>query len=295
MLTTVLGREERISDNFVGLVKDVFGPKLKKAYFEEESSKKTVERLQNETWKIDKLNLIGMAQEYYKKRHNTTNLHLKETITPIILRYSELKGKDKLRIARKKETESIDDIVLDSIVDITDRAEVEVFANYVGLRKTNVGKNKRRKLEKKLGLRINPTNPEKVKAALYYSNTLQQYFNPQSLTQISEIEIRNSPKNNLSEVSALTGIRASTIQYWTRKIENRDDIQEFRQDTFGRRFSDLTQEDIIKIYLNKKRQGLTYEQTKDEHNLSSTYAVKQIVQYGKQNIKETLPAIKQNL
>jgi len=117
------------------------------------------------------------------------------------------------------------------------------------------------------------------RAASLYSNSVFEYFTiPEKSKEVrSEIGYDDIKEHNsLFEVSAYTGIKATRIRSYSRKLENLPGLKEKRIKKFGQRLSDLDEEKRLEIYSKIKLENKSFDEVVLHYNLSNVGIAKRI-------------------
>ena len=149
----------------------------------------------------------------------------------------------------------------------------------VGKKPENLTEQRKNELERKLGFNTSPTKAQKLRAAMCYSNILQDFYRTENtpLTDLDGITKQEGKMhNNIAEISALTGIKASTIKYWARTLEKDSNVQSLKIERYGRTFNDLTDKEKLSIYVDKRSNNFSPEELREKHNLRSNYVVRKV-------------------
>jgi len=292
-----------VDDSFISTTPDWYLVKVLKTFKEKYHNSKTfeeaIEKVRKEIPGFIKRNVMEikpylkkMSEMYYDAREKSSPEYTELHIPSIIDNFTQIPKLDQFKILslvrNKRSTENLWDILLERAIspngEILKNKELDFVAYYFGFdKKPQITDAEKKDLEERLRLNTNPTKTQKIKAAFYFSNLLQTFYNPNNsyLNNMGDISVQEKKvHNSIANVSALTGIRSSTIRYWTRKLEKDEKVQDLRLERFSKRFTDLSEEEISKIYIDKIDNELTRKEMVEKYNLTSIYAASQINKYG---------------
>ncbi|MEK6913567.1 MAG: hypothetical protein AABW47_02750 [Nanoarchaeota archaeon] len=123
--------------------------------------------------------------------------------------------------------------------------------------------------------------PKLEKAVFLYSKLLSSY---NGVNQNHENPFE-SPKgrmyNNLDKIAEFTGINASKIQDITKKLEGNLKVRKYRHEQFGYKADEVSEHDLVNIYLEKEA-GAIHEDIIKRYHLSSMYSAKKTYKKGKE-------------
>lgn len=226
---------------------------------------------------------VRMTKHYYEQRKSQTPEY-RERHAPDLSNLRDLSRVDIVRILKgKKDPKRLEEMLLergiDPETDINTR-EMEFAAYYCGVSKRPeaLDKDTEINLARRLNFNVNPTTGEKIYAAFYYSNLLQKFYGRKNLGLDKDApRVEGRVHNNLAEISAFTGIKASTIRYWAKAMERNSAVQRYRVENYGRTFRELSKAQREKIYSYARHNNLTLQQVKEKCKLRSTYVAKRIL------------------
>jgi len=229
-----------IPDNYIPLLRDIYKPKIKEELKTGKNLDKTIEDIEH-TYGIKKETIEEMIKKYYnkKKSYDSKNTfeatHYSNKILPKIIEINEVKNYEtKFEIINSAKNDIEDNLKKFGIYyDELSKEEFETLRYFTGrIKKPNLKNHDIKDLEKKLGFDKNKNNKaKKLKAALYYSNLLQEFYKPSKdyLKEIDNIKVENKQYNNLAQISLLMGLKSTTIRYWTKKLESDPNIQKLKE------------------------------------------------------------------
>jgi len=98
--------------------------------------------------------------------------------------------------------------------------------------------------------------------------------------------------NDLGKIAENSGISASKIQSATRNMENNLEVQKHRHEQFGYKANEVSEHDLVNIYLEKES-GATYDEIVRRYHLASKYSAKRTCELGKE-VYDNLKLEKEN-
>jgi hypothetical protein len=123
--------------------------------------------------------------------------------------------------------------------------------------------------------------PRLEEAVFLYSKLLRSYSGV-NYDDRTSLEIpKGRMHNNLAKVAEYTGIDASKIQSIANNLENNLEVQKYKHEQFGYKANEVSEHDLVNIYLEKKS-GATYEEIIQRYHLSSMYSAKKTYAMGKE-------------
>ncbi|MEK6827065.1 MAG: hypothetical protein AABX99_01105 [Nanoarchaeota archaeon] len=130
------------------------------------------------------------------------------------------------------------------------------------------------------------------KAVFLYSKLLSLY---NQVNQNGENPFDN-PKgrmyNELEKIAEYTGIESSKIRSVAKEQENNLEVQKYRHEQFGYKADEVSEHDLVNIYLEKEM-GATHEEIIRRYHLSSMYSAKKTYKKGKGAYKKRTSLISQ--
>jgi len=125
-------------------------------------------------------------------------------------------------------------------------------------------------------------NFQKLEEAVFLYSKLLSSYKGTNQGDGNRFENPNSKMyNDLGKIAEHSGISASKIQSATRNMENNLEVQKHRHEQFGYKANEVSEHDLVNIYLEKES-GATYDEIIRRYHLASKYSAKRTYELGKE-------------
>ncbi|VVB83073.1 Uncharacterised protein [uncultured archaeon] len=123
---------------------------------------------------------------------------------------------------------------------------------------------------------------QKLEEAVFLYSKLLSSYKGTNQNRGNKFENQNSKMyNDLGKIAEQFGISASKIQSATRNMENNLEVQKYRHEQFGYKANEISEHDLVNIYLEKES-GATYDEIVRRYHLASRYSAKRTYELGKE-------------
>lgn len=231
-----------IPTNYIPILRDIYGPKIKKNYKQAKSLEENLESI-TKNHGTNQETLSEMIKKYYNKKdsyeekNDFDSKHYSNKILPSLVKLTDINNYEtRLEILDSYKHHNLEKTLNKNAIYYNQEAQTDFTVLRYLVGRSNKPKTDDKKIkakEKELNFYNNKNSKaKKIQAALYYSNLLQEFYKPDEtyLKKLDQLDIqKEKAHNNLAQVSLLTGIRSSTIRYWARKLESDPEIKKLKE------------------------------------------------------------------